>query len=218
MQLMNVVIHTNFGMVIIKMAEVKVLIKGKHARDGDKLIIGSTVTLVKSDKNIIVDTGSFGDDKEITEELKKENLSPGDIDIVVLTHLHLDHIVNVNMFPNAKIYCKFINTYPGQAHNPKGSYLERTEIVDGTKIAEDVTFLLAHGHSNDMVVVVVKTEKGKIIVAGDAVPNEEMMDLSKHPPEMVIFDINQFNESRKKIIEIADYIVPGHGDIFKVEK
>ena len=28
----------------------------------------------------------------------------------------------------------------------------------------------------------------------------------------------QLNESRKKVLEIADYIIPGHGKMFKVEK
>jgi len=204
---------------MIKMAEVKVLIKGKHDRnEEDKLIIGSTITLIKSDKNIIVDAGSFGDDKTITEELKKENLSPSDIDILVLTHLHLDHIVNVGMFPNAKVYCKFIGTYPGQIHNPKEGYLERFEIKDGVEIAKDVTFLFAPGHTSDMIAVIVETEKGKVVVAGDAIGNQGMVDLNKHPPEMLLFSLELYNESRKKILDIADYVVPGHGDIFKVEK
>jgi glyoxylase-like metal-dependent hydrolase (beta-lactamase superfamily II) len=31
-------------------------------------------------------------------------------------------------------------------------------------------------------------------------------------------DKEKLKESRKKILEIADYVIPGHGKMFKVEK
>ena len=47
------------------MVEVKILVEGKHEFKDDKLEIGSTVSLIKTDKNIIVDTGSFLDKDKI---------------------------------------------------------------------------------------------------------------------------------------------------------
>ena len=200
------------------MAEVKVLVKGKHSKNEEgKLVIGSTVTLIKSSENIIVDTGSFLDKDKIIEELKKENLTPEDINIVVLTHLHLDHLVNTYLFKNAKVFCKFKGTYPGQAHYPSKGYLEKAEIADGVKLTEEVEFLLTPGHTPDMVSVVVNTAEGKVVIAGDAFPNESFLNLEKQP-DPLFMDVEEFNKSRNKILEIADYIVPGHGDIFKVEK
>ncbi len=200
------------------MAEVKVLIKGEHSKNEEgKLVIGSTVTLVKSSENIIVDTGSFLDKDKIIEELKKENLTPEEIDTVVLTHLHLDYVVNTHLFENAKIFCKFKGTYPGQVHSPNKGYLERTEIADGVKITEDVEFLLTPGHTPDMISVVVNTTEGKVVIAGDAFPNESFLDLEKQPNPLLM-DVEEFNKSRNKILEVADYIVPGHEDMFKVKK
>ena len=199
------------------MTEVKVLVKGEHKKDEQgKLRIYSTVSLIKSDKNIVVDTGSFQEKDSIIKALKEEGLTPENIDIVFLTHLHLDHIINTYLFKNAKVFCKFNAGYPGQVHNPKDGTIERTEISDGINLAKDVKFLLTPGHTTDVTSLLVNTPDGKIVIAGDAFPSKEFLDLSKEPLAMLT-NIPEFNKSRKKILDIADYIVPGHGDMFKVE-
>lgn len=203
------------------MAEIKVLVEGVHKKEDDKLRIGSTVTLIKSDKNIIVDTGSFLDKDKIIEELKKEDLIPEDIDIVILTHLHLDHTVNTYLFNNAKIYCKFRKSHPGMFHDPKAGTLQRIEIKDNMEIAKNVKIILTPGHTDDMISVVCETDKGTIVMAGDAISDESWGDLDKKYIPDAIFserDIEKYDNSRKKIVEIADYIVPGHGGMFKVNK
>ena len=199
------------------MAKTKVLVEGKHKKENDKIKIGSTVTLIKTDKNIIVDTGSFLDKDKIIAELKKEKLTLEDIDIVILTHLHLDHVINTYLFKNAKIYCKFKgNDYPGQLHIPLEGALQRIEINDNIEIAKDVKIILTPGHSDDMISVIVKTEQGVIVIAGDAISDESWADLKKQPDSFVIMNIEKYNETRKKILKIADYIIPGHGKMFKV--
>lgn len=202
------------------MAEVKVLVNGEHTwNEEKKLMIGSTVTLIKTDKNILVDAGTFKDKEKLLNSLKEEGLTPEDIDIVFLTHLHLDHIVNVHLFNKSMIMLKLIKgEYPGQIQRLNQGTLERTEIKDGVEIAKDVECLLTPGHSGDMVSLIVNTDKGRIVIAGDAIPNKKMADLNNEPLPALIVDMNDFNKSRKKILEIADYIVPGHGDMFKVEK
>lgn len=199
------------------MAEVRVLVAGIHEKLGDGLRISSSVTLIKSDKNIIVDTGSFLDGKRIIEELKREGLTPDDIDIVILTHMHLDHVVNVHLFRNARIFCKFLGKgYPGQFHIPREGSLQRYDLSDGAGIADGVEILLTPGHTGDMISVLVRTDKGRVVVAGDAFPSEAFLNPEKQP--LLFNDLEAFNESRKKILEIADYIVPGHGKMFRVER
>lgn len=199
------------------MAQIKVIIEGEHHRNDKKqLRVFSTVTLIKSDKNILVDTGSFLEKDLLIKGLRKEGLSPEDIDIVVLTHLHLDHVINVHLFTNARIYCKFRKEYPGQFHIAKEGLVERTEIADGIKLAKDVEFLLTPGHTDDMISLIVHTPEGKVVVAGDAFPSKEYLDLTKHPEPTVIAGVDEFNKSRDKILGTADWIVPGHGKMFKV--
>ncbi|PIN76658.1 hypothetical protein COV17_01575 [Candidatus Woesearchaeota archaeon CG10_big_fil_rev_8_21_14_0_10_36_11] len=202
-----------------EMASVNVLVKGQHSKNEDgKLVISSTVTLIKSNKNIIVDTGSFLDKETIIKELQKKDLTPESIDIVILTHLHLDHIVNTYLFKNAQVYCKFKkDPYSGQVHYPRKGCLERTEPFGELNLANDMCIISTPGHTEDMVSVVVDTVEGKVVIAGDAFPDKSFLDGKKQPDPLLV-NIQEFNESRKKIIEIADFIVPGHGDMFKVEK
>lgn len=201
---------------MFKMAEVKVLIEGNHQKlDDGKMKIGSTVTLIKSDKNVIVDTGSFLDKDKIIEGLEKENLSPRDIDIVILTHLHLDHTVNTYLFNNANIFYKLRGgSFAGLIGFPKEGKIQRFELVDGVEITRDVSILFTPGHAEDSISVVVNTSEGKVVIAGDAIDSKKLLDLNVQPP--LCWNLDEFNKSRKKILEIADYIVPGHGGIFKV--
>jgi len=198
------------------MAEVKVLVEGDHTKlDDERFKIGSTVTLIKSDKNIVVDTGSFLDKDKIINGLEKENLSPKDIDIIILTHLHLDHTVNTYLFENANIFYKLRGKdFDGLIGFPKEGKIKRFELVDGVKLAEDVSILFTPGHTEDGLSVVVNTSEGKIVIAGDSFDSKKWIDLDVQPS--LCWNLEEFNKSRRKILEVADYIIPGHGRIFKI--
>ena len=200
------------------MAEIKVLVEGSINYNGKRgSETGSTVTLINTDKTILVDTGSFLDQDTLLNGLKKEGIRPEDIDIVFLTHVHLDHVVNVNLFKESLILCKYRGgEYPGQTHYPKTGRTVRTELQDRTRIAEDVELMLTPGHSDDMVSLVVDTSDGKVVIAGDAIPSEEWADMALQPNPTVV-EVDGFNRSRRKILAVADYIVPGHGSLFKVK-
>jgi len=65
----------------------------------------SYVYLIKlKNKNILVDTGSPLVLEELKNDLKKLNLLPEDIDIILLTHNHWDHAGGIILFPNSEIY------------------------------------------------------------------------------------------------------------------
>jgi len=199
------------------MNKITILNKGVHDHVEGGLEIDSTVTLIRGEKNIIVDTGWFYTDKKIIDSLKELNLTPDDIDIVVLTHTHIDHTLNTYLFDKALIYAKFAPKYFGQYHDPQNNILCRADVEDGTKLMKGVEILLTPGHTGDSISVVVDTEQGKIVIAGDAIAEKSLVDLDKKPVEMLVYSVEEYEKSRKKILEIADYIVPGHGDIFKNE-
>ena len=96
------------------MPEVKVLVAGVHKMIGeDKLTVGANITLIRSNINIIVDPGSFVNKDKLLLALKNEGLTPNDIQAVILTHSHIDHTTNTFLFPQAKIYWRFIGSnYP----------------------------------------------------------------------------------------------------------
>ncbi len=192
------------------MAEIKVLIEGVHEAE-EKLKASSTVALIKSNKNIIIDTGSFQDEEKIIDALAEEGLKPEDINIVVLTHLHIDHSRNTNIFSNAELFVK---------HSDFGTKWDINDItvvraeLENLEIAKDVKIILTPGHFPFHISVVVKTKDGIVVVAGDAIAKKETLEKIPYPQ----WNNEEYLKSQKKILEIADYVIPGHGKMFKVKK
>lgn len=68
-------------------------------------MFGSCVYLFKyENKNIIIDTGARWNRSELLKFLEELKISHEKIDIVILTHKHWDHIGNISLFENSKIY------------------------------------------------------------------------------------------------------------------
>lgn len=63
-----------------------------------------TITLITGPKTILVDTGGPWDREFLLMKLKERSLIPSDIDFVVGTHGHSDHIGNLSLFPTAVIF------------------------------------------------------------------------------------------------------------------
>lgn len=65
----------------------------------------STSTLLTSPSHrVLVDTGLSRQEDELLAALRSRGLEPADIDIVVNTHLHVDHCGNNALFTRAKIF------------------------------------------------------------------------------------------------------------------
>jgi glyoxylase-like metal-dependent hydrolase (beta-lactamase superfamily II) len=176
------------------MATVKILFEGYCGKRSC-----STIVLVK-DKNLklIVDPGTVPNPDILIKRLKQEKLSPEDIDIVFITHSHMDHYRNIALFPKAKAL-----DYWGYWHK------DENKKCNG-RITNDIKIIKTPGHSYDSTSLVVKTEKGTIIICGDVFWKE---DYPKSDPYAE--DRKKLKESRQKILKLADYIIPGHGRMFK---
>lgn len=196
------------------MAEIKILIEGYAKEEDGSEFASSTTTLIRENGlNIIVDPGM--NRKLLFESLKKEGLSTSDINYVILTHYHLDHSLLTGVFENAKVLDN------GEIYSWDGKIESHGGKVPGTAIEIIKTL----GHAMFHCSVLVETEKsGKVVISGDVFwwrNNQEQKtdkeSLMKHE-DPYVKNKEQLTESRRKILEIADYIVPGHGKMFKVEK
>lgn len=166
-----------------------------------------TITLVKSQHNIIVDTGLPKDKQVILKGLKKNQLTPRDISHVVCTHGDADHISNNNLFPVAALIVGF-DIYQGDI---------ATFFKKNFKINDHITVTSMTGHDDRSIGVLVKTQKGLVAITGDLFEAEndwknakDWIAFSKRPKTQI--------KNRAKVWELADYIIPGHGDMFKVDK
>ena len=83
----------------------KLLYEGKLVRKDNKILeASSSVTFIKTgNHNIIIDTSSRDKRDVILKGLEELNLSPKDIDIIINTHSHWDHVGNNHLFKSAKV-------------------------------------------------------------------------------------------------------------------
>jgi hydroxyacylglutathione hydrolase len=66
---------------------------------------GSCAYLLKlKNKNILIDTSSKENGKDLLGELEYLKIKPDDINIILITHSHWDHIGNTKSFPKAKVF------------------------------------------------------------------------------------------------------------------
>jgi len=187
------------------MAEVKILIEGYTTADtiesGEEKTC-PTITLVKSgDKIVIVDPGILESQDLLVDKLKENGLTIKDVNFVFITHSHLDHYRNIGMFPEAKTVEYF------------GIWDKGTVIDWPENFSDDIKIIKTPGHNYDSLTMIVNTEAGDVAICGDVFWKE---DYPKNDP--YASNQEELSESRKKILVLADYVVPGHGPMFKVKK
>lgn len=182
----------------MKFAKVKILIEGYASADSGGHSC-STITLVQDiNLNIIVDPGTVPNQKIISKALANENLTPDDINVVYITHSHVDHYRNIGMFKNAKTLDYF------------GWWINDI-FEDYSDPSENIKMIYTPGHSVDGTTLIVKTDKGNVAICGDVYWKENFPD--KDP---FAIDLAQLEVSRKEVLSLAEYIIPGHGKKFKV--
>lgn len=192
------------------MSEIKILIEGYARQTENGWSANSTVTLIKSNnKNIIVDPGF--DREKLLNALEKEKLKISDIDFVFLTHGHIDHSLLAGIFENAKIVDEL---YVYQ----KDAIIKHDGIIPDTVLK----VIRTPGHMEEHCSLIVETENGVYAVAGDVFwwmkGEKQETDVNKPDGDPEHMNIQKLIASRKKILEIADWIIPGHGKMFKVKK
>lgn len=174
-------------------------------------MIGS-VTLIQSNGfNILVDSANVRQKMQLIEALAdRAGLVPDDIDYLVITHGHPDHYSNSDLFNNV----------------PSSYYSYR---IDGSRITNVVgrqryfinndtntEIILTPGHTNECVSVIVRnvTNRGTIAVTGDLFNDQE--DYNQPPSPLFTFNAEALANSRQIVACMVNYIVPGHGAIFRV--
>ena len=195
------------------MAEVKVLIRGYAKKLVNGWLASSSTALIIDKKiKVIADPGT--NRSLLINKLKKEGLNLDDIDFVFMTHYHPDHNILMGIFKKAKILDDEVIYF-------KDKQYEHNKIIPGTTIK----IISTPGHSGFHGSLLIPTYKGNIVFAGDLFwwSDEEKQE-TKHLNSLIkhkdIFakDVDKLEKSRKKILKIADWVIPGHGKMFKVFK
>lgn len=190
---------------------IKVILEGSHQNHyvdyGYEIHpLTSSVTLIQhAGKNILVDTGSYHFRDILLEQLKKEGLKPKDIHYILNTHYHLDHTSNNTCFPDNFMFISraTLDYKTGKCMIYKD--LEKIPYPKGIKMIQ------TPGHSEEHVSYIYKENGKTYVMAGDAIREDVLRD--KNIPSSIGKD--SYKESVRKIFEIADVIIPGHGRVIE---
>lgn len=187
-------------------AEVKILVEGSTNADsvaetGEEKT-QPTITLVRDgDVIMVVDPGILESQQVLIDALQKEDLTVQDVNVVCITHSHIDHYRNVGMFPNAKTLEFFGLWEKNTAHDWKEQF------------SPDIQIMRTPGHDYTGITLFVQTKDGVVAICGDIFWRENY----PQDPQDDAFasDIVKLKQSRESVLRMADWIVPGHAGMYK---
>ncbi len=191
-------------------------------------------------RTIVVDTGIGGDVARRrgnsllippVEALRQFGVEPLEVSDVILTHLHFDHVGNVEAFPNATFTLprRELEFWTGplarrlhfqwtvedeeigliaDAHR-RG----RVRLIDGTEeIFDGITAHCVGGHSPGQQITVVANPQGDVVLASDAIHFYEEMELDR--PYIVAANLAEMYEAYDLLRHLAakpgTSLLPGH--------
>ncbi|XP_075226120.1 metallo-beta-lactamase domain-containing protein 1-like isoform X7 [Lycorma delicatula] len=189
--------------------KVTVLYPGYSKEEEGGMMANCSCTLITGKLNVIVDTMTPWDKDKIIKGLADHDLIPDDIDYVICTHGHSDHIGNNNLFLKAKHIV-------GLSYSFKDHYYSSP--LDSGKefiLNEGLKILPTPGHTLSDVSVIVNHNEITAIT-GDLFEKEEDIENEYIWRTTGSEDPEKQEYNRQKIIQMADYIIPGHGPMFKV--
>jgi len=186
---------------------VRSVLDGRLVRSGNTILeASSTVSLVVSaEKKVIVDTGSPTDMKLLQKALRAASVRPSEVDMVINTHLHLDHIGGNSLFTNARFY----------AHRLESPPLGTVRVSEGFELLPGVEVVLTPGHTAGSISVLVHADR-RYVVCGDAIPTKA--NVENHVPPSININPRLALKSLDSLVASADVIVPGHEAPFDVAR
>jgi len=188
-------------------AKVKVLVEGytnadAKAESGGEEKSCATISLIRDgDLIMVVDPGVLDSQQILIIALREEGIGIKDVDIVCLTHSHIDHYRNIGMFPDAKTLEFFGLWDKGVCENWQEQF------------SENIQILKTPGHDYTSITFFVTTADGIVAICGDVFWKEDYPEEDGYA-----LDSEKLKHSRSLVLNIADWVIPGHGGIYKVNK
>jgi 7,8-dihydropterin-6-yl-methyl-4-(beta-D-ribofuranosyl)aminobenzene 5'-phosphate synthase len=149
---------------------------------------GFSCLVETDDRKILFDTG--GDSPTLLNNSEKLGIEPKEIDIIVLSHIHGDHtggltgVLEIN--PNVTVYIP--KSFPSSFKDKIKSYgATFVEVSDATKIIDDVYTTGELGTRIKEQSLIIKTEKGLVVMTGCAHPG--IVNIVKKAKELTKEDV-----------------------------
>jgi len=176
-----------------------------------KINADSNVYFLDYDKKIIIDAGNRSKRQELKFFIEKV-IDPKKIEMVILTHLHYDHVGCIDLFPNAEIYASK-EAIEDFKNNPQDCVLS-DEAVEKLKevtlqplpqMISGLQILNTPGHTRGSVCI--WDNDKKILFSGDTIFDDRVFgrtDLPTSVPDKMMESIIRLSKFE------YDHFCPGH--------
>jgi glyoxylase-like metal-dependent hydrolase (beta-lactamase superfamily II) len=203
------------------------LVPGLPAKTDHFLFGICTLLLIRVEgRTILFDTGPFRIRPMLIAALKERGLTPKDIDTVFLTHLHWDHVENLDLFAHAEILTPRVEFDYAAAPraNDWGTPPYVREILHGMKVTllpdqeqelfPGIRTLLLPGHSVGLQGLVIDTGDERAVLASDALWSAR--DATRGVPDVAFFDPAKAQASLDRALAAGSVFYPGHDRPFRI--
>jgi len=204
-----------------------------------------------AEKNILIDSGISSKDYayysvrlaedfvDFEEGLKHVGITPDDVDFVIQTHLHFDHVGNTRRCKNARVIVQKAELEFALAPHPVQGYLYdprllndlRFKVIEGDQeISPGIEVIHLPGHTPGVQAVSVNTVKGKAVISGmcciganfnppEPEREPQMRYFWKVIPPGIFINLYEAYASTLKLKGIADILIPQHDpSLFNVKE
>lgn len=224
----------------------ELVLRGNHAFDGGNRnepwpYVMFVWIITGGDKPIVVDTGpkdideinrGLGDmciepvvqreGEDIRAILARAHVDPADVSHVFFTHMHYDHVSNIDVFPNAYIVVdhhgyeealrrleRGLCWVPGEVIFPmRDQWQDRLILVEDQEVLPGIRAFHVGGHTPCSMAISVQTAQGKAIITGDVVSLYE--NIERDIPIGVYENRDEVMAAMRRIRDEADIILPSH--------
>lgn len=134
----------------------------------------------------------------IEDALAAKKLKPSDIDMLILSHMHFDHVGGLKYFRGSKAFQNVVvaeadlkNAYYSVITGNGGAYIKSLfdleeirykPINQTTQLAEDLTLFIQESHTPGVIGMILKTKNnGTLITTSDTIYTKESFELALPP-------------------------------------
>jgi glyoxylase-like metal-dependent hydrolase (beta-lactamase superfamily II) len=163
--------------------------------------VAGTVSLVRdAGRVVVVDPGMVADRELILGPLRELGVRPEDVTDVVVSHHHLDHTVNIALFPAVPVH-DFQSVIEGDTFTRRDA--------EGVQLSPSIRLLTTPGHTPQDLTTLVGTP--------DEIAALTHLWWTEDGPvdDPYSLDRDQLREQRERVLDLASLIVCAHGPAFR---